>query len=274
MKKNNEFTRIKLKSLYNTRDIGGMVGEGGRKIKSGLLYRSGKLNKLPRITKRELEELDIGTMIDFRTETERNEKPDTMLENCRYEMCPLVCTATPGITYEEKMRHTFEKEAKVLIEKYDDPDDYMIEMYRQMVTEVSSVDALKKFFRLLAEASRPVIFHCNSGKDRVGICAMLVESLLGVDRAAIVKDYMASQAFCRMKFFWYRLGICIAPASLKLKKMLFCIMRTKAVYIEKAMDYLIDTYGSVKDFCKKALGLSDVDIAELKDKYLEPSVGR
>ena len=96
--KMDEFNRIKLKSLYNTRDLGGMPAENGTVIKEGLLYRSGRLHKIPKSTAKTLFDLGIKTIIDFRTDVERNEKPDTVIEGIKYINCPLVCTATYSCT--------------------------------------------------------------------------------------------------------------------------------------------------------------------------------
>ena len=265
----NEFTKLELRKLSNTRDLGGIATKDGKKIKQGVLFRSGTLYKLPKNTVRELENLGIRTVIDLRTERERIEKPDVVLKNCTYENCSLVCTATPGITYENKMRKVMKEEGMTLSERYGTGDNYMVEMYKYMVTEQSSLDALKRFFRILLSSDGGVLFHCNSGKDRVGICAMLLEKLLGVDDTVILKDYMASRGFCRMKFFWYKVGLSIVPVTMKFKKFLFCLMRTKELYLNEAIKYLEQKYGSVLEFCEKVLGITETEVGTLKAKYLE-----
>ena len=264
-----DFSKLELRKLYNTRDLGGIPTADGRKIKQGVLFRSGTLHKLPKKTKRMLEELHINTVIDLRTLNEKEEKPDTVLNGAEYKHCPLICTATPGITYEEKMRHTMAKEGRVLSEKYGTSDNYMVEMYRHMVTDKESVEALEKFFGILLSDSGNVLFHCNSGKDRVGICAMLLESILGVEESIILKDYVASKTFCRTKFFWNKAGLVIAPITFRFKKFLFCLMRVKELYLQKTFEYLGKKYGGVLDFCKKALNLTEADFETLKNKYLE-----
>ena len=180
-----EITRIELRKLFNTRDIGGLKTEDGRSVKSGVLYRSGLLHKLPKKTVRQLETLDINTIIDLRTDVEANQKPDVVFDGVNYVRCPVICTATPGITYEEKIAKIMYKEGKVLAEKYGTSDNYMTEMYRHIVTEENSVKELKHFFEVLLSDSGNVLFHCNSGKDRAGVCAMLLESVLGVKKQSI-----------------------------------------------------------------------------------------
>ena len=197
------------------------------------------------------------------------EKPDSLPTNCRVVNCPLVCTATPGITYQPKMRTTMNIESKSIVGKYGSGDDYMSEMYVKMITGEESIAALKKFFSVLIEnEDGGVLFHCNSGKDRVGICAMLIEAVLGVREKEILDDYAITRRFCRRKFFFNRLGLVIVPISFRFKKFLFCMMRTKPDYLKAVMNYAKDNYGSVIGYCKKVLGLTDEDIETLRNKYL------
>ena len=56
-----------------------------------------------------------------------------------------------------------------------------------------SVPSLRAIFSTLAdEDSYPVYFHCNTGSDRTGTLAFLLEGLLGVSYEDIVKDYELS----------------------------------------------------------------------------------
>jgi len=42
--------------------------------------------------------------------------------------------------------------------------------------------------------SYPLVFHCAAGKDRTGVLAALVLSILGVSRPVIVEDYVLTQS--------------------------------------------------------------------------------
>jgi len=46
---------------------------------------------------------------------------------------------------------------------------------------------------VLAPAGHPVLFHCAAGKDRTGVLAALLLSLLGVPEEAIVADYVLTE---------------------------------------------------------------------------------
>ncbi|WP_062079196.1 tyrosine-protein phosphatase [Demequina globuliformis] len=64
-------------------------------------------------------------------------------------------------------------------------------LYAHM-TEGAAARALTRATRELAVADAPVLFHCSVGKDRTGVLAALVLSLVGVARERIVADYCAT----------------------------------------------------------------------------------
>lgn len=261
--------RFDLKGLVNTRDLGGMPAGEGKKIKSGKLIRSGKLYKLPEKTVAALKDYGITTVLDLRIFTECDQAPDTLWEGVNYCHMPLLCTATPGITREKSMRKTMAIEARRIKDEFGNADNYMIEMYRSIFFSEEPKRQLTQILRLIIENDGCVLWHCSAGKDRAGIVAMLVESLLGVDKQAIMEDYMLSTRFLGRKFFWNRLGLTIAYPFLtnRFRKILMVMMEAKPEYMP--IDEIEQKYGSVTNYCKNELGITDEDIATLRGKYLE-----
>ena len=259
--------RLKLKKLNNTRDLGGIPAEGGRAVKAGKLFRSGRLSRLPKRTKAALEGLGIRTVVDLRTDTERCEHPDTLLEGAEYIALPLLCAPTGGITAERSSRLFVKAESRRIKEQFGTADNYMIHTYRGIVFDEKPQESLRRFLRLAVERDG-LLWHCTGGKDRAGICAMLLEALLGVKEEDILQDYLASRRFCRKKFFINRLGVLIAPITLKFKKVLFGLMRIKREYMEGVISEMKARYGSIVGYCMKVLGITETDITVLREKYL------
>ena len=50
-------------------------------------------------------------------------------------------------------------------------------------------DALLSVFQNLARLPKPILFHCNAGKDRTGVVAMLLLGLNDIPKEVILKDY-------------------------------------------------------------------------------------
>ena len=70
--------------------------------------------------------------------------------------------------------------------------------YRAFVTSPSARAAFRKTplnIKNTTSAGNSVIFHCTAGKDRIGWTAALLLSILGVDRATIERDYLASNTY-------------------------------------------------------------------------------
>lgn len=261
--------RLPLKKLNNTRDLGGIPTADGRHIKYRKLIRSGKLYKIPEETVEALKGFGVKTVVDLRIYTECEEAPDTLWEGVEYFHLPVMCTATPGITREKSMRKTMAIESRRIKKEFGTADNYMIEMYKTVLLSEEPQKLLTKVLRLIIENEDCILWHCSGGKDRAGLVSMLVESLLGVDESVILQDYVASRKFQQRKFFWNRVGLVIAPVYPRFKKILYGMMEAKAEYLSSTMQVLKERYGSVIDYCKAELGVTDEDVSLLREKYLE-----
>lgn len=261
--------RLKLKKLNNTRDLGGFPAENGKRIKYGKLIRSGKLYKLPESTVAALENYNITTVIDLRIEREKFEYPSTEIKGAKLVNLPLVCTATVGITHTKSMAGTMLKESKRIKTEFGNADNYMQSVYELLLFGEQSQKKFKEFLDLATENEGCILWHCNAGKDRTGICAMLLESILGVDENLIIQDYCISDKFQFRRRFWQKAGLVIAPIPLRFKQILYALMAAKPQYITGAMTEIKKRYGSVVEYCKQALNVTEEQIKILKEKYLE-----
>lgn len=264
--------KMHLKKLNNTRDLGGIPAADGRKIRKRKLIRSGKLDKIPFVTRQKLKHIGVTTVIDLRIDTEVAERPSTPVDGARYIRIPLVCTATAGITHGKSMTKLMLTESKRLEIEFGDADEYMHRVYTAMLFNEQSISALKEIFRIFIEENGCILWHCSGGKDRVGIVSMLLESLLGVEESVIIDDYVASQKFQRRKRNLQKIGLKIIPVSRKFKQILFAFMKAKPEYITGAIAELKQNYGSVEVYCKTALGITEDEITLLREKYLEPQI--
>ncbi len=263
-----KITKLRLKKLNNTRDLGGLPATDGKIIKKGCLIRSGKLRKLTKHTISALENFNLDAVIDLRTPVEVNSSPDTILKGVEYINYPLPCTATEEVFVEKSMRIVYLIEAKRIKTQFKTTDNYMIEMYRQLLTSKYSVSILQKVMACFLKYDK-ILWHCNGGKDRTGLVAILIESLLGVSEEIIKKDYLISNRFRRKRNSLNKLGLVICPYSNQFKGILNNMMTAKLLYVDFILDFIKKEYGSVIDYCKNVLLLTDQDIQLLKDKFLE-----
>ena len=264
-----EIQRLKLQKLNNTRDLGGFPVADGRHVKFCKLIRSGKLYKLPKSTRSYLENIGVTTVIDMRIERERLDYPDSKLNGARQVILPLVIAEAAGITYTKSLTKVWQEESKRIANEFGSADAYMQDVYERILFDERSQKTLKEFFDCVMADENCILWHCSAGKDRTGIAAMLLEAVLGVDEELIIEDYVISNVFQRKKRTLQKAGLLILPVSLNFKRVLYALMIAKPEYIKHAIAAVKQRYGSIVEYCKQALGLTDENIEFLKDKYLE-----
>lgn len=272
--------RIPLQGLCNTRDLGGIQSMDGRHIKAHRLIRSGALFSS---TKEDRELLlsryELKTIVDFRTEAEKNLKPDPVMKGITYIDNPILEEETLGITRENEGTKDGNAVVKEVIAKIQmsggTPIGYMNEMYKNLITNPFSRRQYRRFFDILLNHKEgAVLWHCTAGKDRVGVGTILLLSALSVPRELIIADYMKVNEFNKdevdklMDDLMCRQDICkeLGRKEQEAVRLLFTVDRSYADAIFGTME---QEYGSTDVFLREEMGLTDEKRKYLKDKYLE-----
>lgn len=124
--------------------------------------------------------------------------------------------------------------------------------YREFITNPVARQAFRSSIldiRDTVAAGGAVVFHCTAGKDRTGWLAAVLLSILGVDRAVIDADYLASNT--------YRHASPNDPINGVNLGLLNTSFRTAN-----------QVYGSFAGYVHKGLRLTDADIASIKRALL------
>ena len=261
-------TLLDFASLNNLRDLGGTVTEDGRRIKRGMLLRSGRLCGMT-----EEERVRLGgladTVIDLRTANELREQPDDPIPGTVYIHLPVMGDLNPGVTREEKSdqdvftKHLFDPEAGKAS---------VCQLYRNMVYKDYTVGQYGRFLRILLEDhERAVLWHCTAGKDRAGMAAAMVEALLGVPREAIVEDYLTTNTYLAedIRSMIAMVKKKIGTDDPRADESLRCIFGASREYPLAFFAAAEERYGSFLGFAEKGLGLTREDIELLREKYTE-----
>ena len=242
------YGRIDFEGLPNTRDLGGLPAADGRRVRPGLLLRSGTLYFATTDDCRRLaEDYHLRCVVDFRGADELAEYPDGMerLPGARYVHADALKDAIAGISQDAEARARLEAART----NDDDPALFMETVYPHILLGESGIAAYRALVRCLLEtADGAVLWHCHFGRDRCGMGSMLVEVLLGVPWEAVEKDYLATNRFNP------------DPAD----------PRTDANprFIRAAVAAVTREFGGVMGYAREALGVSDADVAELRGRYL------
>ncbi len=167
---------IRFERLHNFRDLGGWTTADGLVTRQGVLWRSDSLGALAGADLDRFCGLGVRTVIDLRYPWE---------------------IAVAGRVPLDLAYHNLSIEHRPYDQAAVSPDVEPAGFFADRYAEVAADGAaeIRDVLRLIAgDARLPLVFHCKSGKDRTGIIAALVLSLLGVPREDVVTDFARSNA--------------------------------------------------------------------------------
>ncbi|WP_370591132.1 tyrosine-protein phosphatase [Saccharopolyspora montiporae] len=157
-----------LGGLVNFRDLGGLPMRGGTFTAPGVLYRSDAPHVGDRAPQ-DAPEWPPAAVVDLRDEVELDGAPHPMADVAEVHQVPLLEDVRPGDS--------------------DRPDDHELTVLYQGIVD-HAAKKLVEVFRIVLNAGGPVLIHCAAGKDRTGVSAALLLSLVEVRRDAVVADYV------------------------------------------------------------------------------------
>lgn len=248
---------LPLEGGQNFRDLGGYRTADGHAVKWGMIYRSGAMNRLTPTDFQYLATLGLKTVVDLRGTKERTAAPVIWPEAIRptvftrdYEMdnaslmAPL---AKQGLTGPEATA-------------------IMAQLYRDI--PAAFADQYRLLFAELLAGHTPLAFNCSAGKDRTGVAAAILLSVLGVDRETVVQDYLLSNQY-------FKPAVALDskdPHATAMRRLspdvIKALMGVDRSYIETAFA-AIDAYpGGAQGYYRNTLGLDAEKVAKLRHMFL------
>ncbi|MFE2110540.1 tyrosine-protein phosphatase [Kitasatospora sp. NPDC059463] len=237
---------IEFEGPYNFRDLGGYPAADGRTVRRGLLFRSSSLGRLASAADLErFRALDIGTVIDLRHpwEIERRGRIPQL----------------DGVAYHNlSIEHRPYDQAE--IDPGLDPWRYLADRFAEVAED--GVAEIRAVLELIAQAERPVVFHCAAGKDRTGLIAALVLTLLGVGEDDVAADFALTELVtARLVTDWRA-----ANPGRTLRWPAFG--RAPEEVIRLALADLTAAHGSVHAYVTGKVGIDGALVGRLRDRLL------
>ncbi|AII11418.1 tyrosine-protein phosphatase [Rhodococcus opacus] len=165
--------------LLGFRDVGGLRTNDGRRVRDGVLFRSGTPQFLDEESARALiSHTGIRATIDLRLPHEVAAEGRGPLDELRVRHIP----------------HPFSIGDRVAEDSAVAPmngDDPLVNRYLKYLTE-DAAGVVSLITRLLEPDVLPVLVHCTVGKDRTGVAIALLLDAIGVLRDDIAADYAAA----------------------------------------------------------------------------------
>lgn len=249
---------LPLEQASNFRDIGGYMTKDGRMVQWGRAYRSGAMPLLTEADYAFIEQLDLDSVVDFRSLDEREITPDQVDDRTGalflandYSMAILM----KGFT-ENDGEHGYARMEPLIRPQY------------------------RAMFRRLIANEGAVLYHCSAGQDRTGVATALIYDFLGVDRQTIVEDYHLSTELRQTQWEMPDINPEDYPGNLIVQYYVAARQSgddaPKPLYtpsgasqIVQFFDYIDAEFGSTEAYLKEALWLTDDELSRLREVMLD-----
>jgi len=257
-----DYRKLPFTGAHNFRDLGGYKTEDGRALKWGKIYRSDDLHLLTDEDLKYLSRLNIKSVVDFRSDEERESEPDRLNPDMTQVLLPI--KFQPEELDDETLKNLMKNLTFGTLDSSNLLRDFNIVIVKDFATEY------KKFFRHVIENNaEPIVFHCTAGKDRAGFASAMILTVLGVPREKVIEDYLLTNTYVKNHVDSEMLEIELKTFFRADTDNLRKINLVEERYIQAAFDTIDSEWGGMDNYISGALGLSEEDILKLKDFYLE-----
>jgi protein-tyrosine phosphatase len=249
---------VRVPGALNFRDLGGYPTIDRRHTRWNALFRSGTTHTILPEDLPQLSKYGIRFVYDLRSATERSAHPSGFcnLGDIRYGY------------FEHNV--ILGDVARTLHQSASTPEESragMISAYRKM--PLLFRDAFRALFRHLEDGDLPLVFNCAAGKDRTGVAAALVLSALGVPRDVVLDDYLLTERCydqsCEILIQGKAPNLFAAASRNSWEP----IMRADPAYLNAMFEELALNYGSVDQYLREELGISEASYSRLRSNLLE-----
>lgn len=257
---------LPLEQGSNFRDAGDYPTQDGKRVVRGQLFRSAAMYAIDSPSDiAYLNQFNFKTVLDLRSQEERELQPDRWV------------LADDSINY---VAHDYSIMAMLAEASKAGKSFDMVSFYKMI--HMAQLPQIKLYFDALLNQQTPIILHCSAGQDRTGFISAMVLSVLGVDRDIIFEDYELSTDLRRPAIEKGDINYVEAAKTNAFAKMMLAYgadkpktranpLRTEEgkPFIEYTFEVLDTEYGSVEGYLKREVGLTDEDIAKLRNIYTQ-----
>ncbi|MGX1911964.1 tyrosine-protein phosphatase [Streptomyces phaeochromogenes] len=258
-------TEPELAGVRNFRDVGGLPTVDGRRVAYGRLFRSGHLAHATESDAAFLASLGLHTIFDFRNAADQKlEGPDVELPGVRNVNLPLTDPAH-GAEFWTMVRDGDIDQLRSILGD-GKAADRMIRSYRAIIKERTAEH--RQVLHSMAEDGVPALMHCAAGKDRAGISIAITLLALGVEREAVVADYLESNATHR-RYKVHRSKSSASAYSPEVMELLSPLFDARAEYLEAAFDTIEEKWGGLDTYLEQGLGVTPEVRERLRERFLD-----
>ena len=243
-------TFLATEGIHNFRDYGGYPTQGGGRVRTGLLFRSGQHVEASESDLRTFADLGIRTVIDLRGNAERERHPCRRPDLWDGEVVFFdgeTSSSPPHVPQEQRELTP------------DAAHGRMLKVYTRMPENEAMQTIFGQYLRALASRDGASLVHCFAGKDRTGIAAALLHHILGVSRADALTEFLHTNAAPTYDILERqslpgieaRLG---GPID---REAVAELMEVREAYFDRFFQTVDDRFGSLDAFLESKIGVDD-----------------
>jgi protein-tyrosine phosphatase len=250
----------------NARDLGGLPTADGRRVRTGVLYRSSALGRLADQDVAALGRLRLSCVVDLRDSSEIQVAPADRLPTGPGQAVrhiPLFDPQHPVFTYLSAVLLGHRGTGYEGLRAQGTPAA-MLHVYRWFVADAGARATIAAAVRvILAAGGAPVLFHCSAGKDRTGWLSAVLLETVGVPRDVVVEDYLSTNDYARsgttavMNAMRAR-GMAVDPAEL------LPVFEAREEYLAAAYGEVAERFGDLAGYVRDGLGLTGEELDTLR----------
>ena len=245
--------------VMGLRDLGGLQATDGRRVRHGMLYRGSALVGLANEQKELVDGFGLRFILDLRAAGEAAGKEDYVPSGASY-------LRIGGMYDEEGAEVDFspagiERIAEAIAQ---DPSTFMRQLYASMMFGNPAVHELVRRF-VAGEA--PLYFHCTAGKDRTGVCAAVLLTMLGVPDDEIVREFLLTNEY-RAPIINMAPEDIPAHISAQDRENWSKINSVQEVDLRHALAAVDERFATREAYFAQEFGIDAATLAMLRDAYL------
>ena len=263
----------RLSGAWNFRDVAETTG-----LAPGRLFRSSELSNLDDTGRLRLTELGIGDVADLRSHAELQRRGggavpgDVAVHHLPFPEVSHSHDTDGGHGAEAPHESSWNK----MMTEYSDEDPaqaadrWMTQEYERFPTLGGARRAVQQIITMIGQG-RPVLVHCFAGKDRTGFAVALALEAAGVDRDAILADYLRSnEAVVALRehileTMRTREGMTDEVMSFAESRLTDEVLGVREQYLASARRVLDETHGGLPGYLHAA-GIGDDDVDRLRSR--------
>lgn len=265
--------KVLFDKIDNARDLGGIVGAGGKKIIPHRLLRTAHLHDASDSDVERLrKEFNLCRIFDFRSMGEFQAVPDREIDGVQHHLLPTIDMRAEQATGKPIPDEAFLELDRHIVNYSFYPEVQLMaaNMYPSLIRSEFSQLQYAAFLRLIVEAPEDggILWHCAQGKDRTGWGAAFLMFSLGVSRETVIADFEESNSAYRPIVARLNADVEARGGGEAEKAVIQAFMGVSTPNFISTLDLIDREYGGMTNYLHEILCLTHEDIQTLRKRYL------